>query len=29
MLSFGSLAVIVAALFSTVWYVSRDDSSGS
>ena len=29
MLSFGSLAIFVAALFGTVWWVSRDDSKGS
>jgi hypothetical protein len=29
MLSFGSLAIFVAALFGTVWWVSRDDSQGS
>ena len=29
MLSFGSLAIFVAALFGTVWWVSRDDSRGS
>lgn len=29
MLSFGSLAVVVSAVLGTIWWVSRNDGTGS